>query len=381
MLTLPPLSLYIHFPWCLRKCPYCDFNSHHLRAELPEEAYINTLIADLEQQLSQVGDRQLTSIFMGGGTPSLFSSTAIGYLLTELKKRLDFAAEIEITLEANPGTVEYQRFAGYRAAGVNRLSLGIQSFQDKHLKVLGRIHNGQEASNAVQAAKAAGFDNINVDLMHGLPSQSIGEGLVDLEKAFALQVTHLSWYQLNIEPNTEFAVKPPQLPRVDKIWDLQEQAKSLFRKNAYEHYEISAYSHEGFSCLHNRNYWEFGDYLGVGAGAHSKLTDIKKQVIIRSWRHKNPKDYLAKKTDFLGGQKPILVGELAFEFMLNALRLYEPIPISRFEHRTGLLFSTLVKPLEQAIQLELLSIEPKSIRLTERGKHFYNDLVSLFLPD
>jgi putative oxygen-independent coproporphyrinogen III oxidase len=381
MLHLPPLSLYIHFPWCLRKCPYCDFNSHHLRSELPESAYIDALIVDLQQQLHYVMQRPLISIFMGGGTPSLFSPSAIAYLLAELKKCLDFTSEIEITLEANPGTVEYQRFVGYRAAGVNRLSLGIQSFQNRHLQVLGRIHNAEEASNAMHAAKMAGFKNINLDLMHGLPEQSLEEGLADLQKAFALQATHLSWYQLTIEPNTEFAIRPPQLPQEDNICELQEQAKVQFWSNAFTQYEISAYSREGFLCVHNRNYWEFGDYLGIGAGAHSKLTDAKKQTVIRSWKHKNPKDYLARKTNFIGGRKTVLAKDLAFEFMLNALRLHYPVPISLFEQRTGLLFSTLKDPFSAAEKLQLLTVEKSIIKLTDRGKRFYNDLVSLFLPD
>ena len=239
MLRLPPLSLYIHFPWCIKKCPYCDFNSHTLRADLPETAYINALLEDLDHQLPKVFFRPIISIFMGGGTPSLFSPIVIKYLLDELKKRLNFSAGIEITLEANPGTVEFQRFSAYRAAGVNRLSLGIQSFRDQQLKALGRIHDGQEAKNAVAAAKAAGFTNINLDLMHGLPKQSLQEGLDDLTTAISLEPTHISWYQLSIEPNTEFAVKPPKLPVDDVIWELQEQGKVQLLKNAYTQYEIS----------------------------------------------------------------------------------------------------------------------------------------------
>ena len=379
MLRMPPLSLYIHFPWCIRKCPYCDFNSHTLRAELPETAYIDALLEDLDQQLPKVFDRPIISIFMGGGTPSLFSPSAINTLLDELKKRLKFSADIEITLEANPGTVEYQRFAGYRAAGVNRLSIGIQSFQDHQLKALGRIHGGQEASHAVAAAQAAGFSNINLDLMHGLPGQSVEEGLEDLNRAFALAPTHISWYQLTIEPNTEFAVKPPILPVDDKIFELQEQAKAQLAKNAYTQYEISAYARDATICVHNRNYWEFGDYLGIGAGAHSKLTDEKNQTITRAWKHKNPKAYLARKDSFLGDAKPILKKELAFEFMLNALRLYWPIPTQLFEQRTGLAFSTLTEPLVAAENLHLLRVYENAIHLTDRGKRFYNDLVTLFL--
>lgn len=276
MLALPPLSLYIHFPWCIRKCPYCDFNSHTLLTELPEKNYINSLLVDLEQDLDKVQDRPIASIFMGGGTPSLFSPEALNYLLVELSKRLAFSDAIEITLEANPGTVEYQRFWGYREAGINRLSLGIQSFSTEKLKCLGRIHDGDEAIKAVHAAKKAGFTNINLDLMHGLPKQSVIEGLEDLQIAFSLEPTHISWYQLTIEPNTEFYQQPPQLPLEETMGELQERGEEIFREKAYRHYEISAFSKDGYNCLHNRNYWQFGDYIGIGAGAHSKITDSKK---------------------------------------------------------------------------------------------------------
>lgn len=380
MLREPPLSLYIHFPWCIRKCPYCDFNSHALRDELPETAYINALLEDLDQQLPKVLGRPIISIFMGGGTPSLFSPIAINYLINEIKKRLDFSSEIEITLEANPGTVEYQRFQGYRAAGINRLSIGVQSFQSHQLKALGRIHGEIEAINAVMAAKAAGFTNINIDLMHGLPGQTLQEGLEDLNKAFELTPTHISWYQLTIEPNTEFAVRPPKLPIDDKIWELQEQGKQQLLKNAYMQYEISAYSQTAYICTHNRNYWEFGDYLGIGAGAHSKLTYANEKIITRAWKLKNPKDYLEKKNNFLGGEKIILEKELAFEFMLNTLRLHYAIPVELFEQRTGLAFSTLTEPLFAAEKLELLIMQGNTIQLTDRGKRFYNDFVALFLP-
>jgi putative oxygen-independent coproporphyrinogen III oxidase len=379
MLRMPPLSLYIHFPWCIKKCPYCDFNSHTLRTDLPETAYINALLEDLNQQLPRVFGRSIISIFMGGGTPSLFSPAAIQYLLDELKKRLDFSTEIEITLEANPGTVEFQRFSAYRAAGINRLSLGIQSFRDQQLEALGRIHGSQEAKNAVMAAKAAGFTNINLDLMHGLPCQSIQEGLEDLNTAIALDPTHISWYQLSIEPNTEFAAKPPKLPVDDMIWELQEQGKMQLVQNDYKQYEISAYSRDSYNCIHNRNYWEFADYLGIGAGAHSKLSNEKNQTVVRSWKKRNPKDYLEKKDNFLGDEKIIVPKELAFEFMLNALRLYYPISTELFEWRTGLPFSSLNKPIEEAKKLDLLTVDKSSICLTERGKCFYNDLVALFL--
>ena len=281
MLTLPPLSLYIHFPWCIRKCPYCDFNSHTLGSELPEISYVNALIQDLEQGLSSVQDRPIRSIFMGGGTPSLFSPQAIQYLLVEIAKRLEFSDSIEISLEANPGAVEYPYFAAYRQAGINRLSLGIQSFETEKLQALGRIHDRDEAIKAVIAAKAAGFTNINLDLMHALPGQNLKQGLEDLNNAFLLAPTHISWYQLSIEPNTEFFIRPPSLPLEDSVFELQEQGKEQLAKNAYKQYEISAYSLDTYHCLHNCNYWQFGDYLGIGAGAHSKITDMKNQVISR----------------------------------------------------------------------------------------------------
>lgn len=381
MLRMPPLSLYIHFPWCVKKCPYCDFNSHALRTNLPEIAYIDALVEDLHQQLPKVFDRPIISIFMGGGTPSLFSPAAIEHLLNKLKQRLDFSAEIEITLEANPGTVELQRFASYREIGINRLSIGIQSFHDQQLQALGRIHDGEEAMRAVAAAQAAGFDNINLDLMHGLPHQSLEEGLKDLKKAIALNPTHISWYQLSIEPNTEFAMRPPKLPIDDMIWELQEQGKIQLMQTDYVQYEISAYSRSFYMCVHNRNCWEFADYLGIGAGAHSKLSDETNQTVMRSWKHKNPKDYLEKKNGFLGGERIVVTTELAFEFMLYALRLHYPIPIELFEWRTGLSFSSLSKPLEEAEKLELLTVCNGAISLTDRGKNFHNDLVALFLPE
>lgn len=279
MLTLPPLSLYIHFPWCMRKCPYCDFNSHTLITGLPEINYVNMLLLDLEQDLNNLYDRPITSIFMGGGTPSLFSPATLKYLLVELAHRLEFSDSIEITLEANPGTVEYQRFYGYREAGINRLSLGIQSFSTEKLKILGRIHDGNEAIKAVLAAKTAGFTNINLDLMHGLPNQTVIEGLEDLQIAFSLEPTHISWYQLTIEPNTRFYQRPPQLPLEETMGELQDRGEEIFKQKAYKHYEISAFSKERYNCLHNLNYWQFGDYIGIGAGAHSKITDNKKGLL------------------------------------------------------------------------------------------------------
>ncbi len=381
MLTLPPLSLYIHFPWCIRKCPYCDFNSHTLLSELPEKNYINALLLDLERDLEKLPARPITSIFMGGGTPSLFSPDILNYLLVELAKRLEFSDTIEITLEANPGTVEYQRFYGYREAGINRLSIGIQSFSTEKLKILGRIHDGDEAIKAVLAAKTAGFTNINLDLMHGLPQQSIIEGLQDLQIAFSLQPTHISWYQLTIEPNTEFYKRPPQLPLEETMGELQERGEEIFRQKAYKHYEISAFSKEGYECKHNRNYWQFGDYIGIGAGAHSKLTDNQKKTIRRAWKQKNPKTYLAPQNHFLVEEKFILAEELTFEFMLNALRLHQKIPAELFQQRTGLSFSSIQPILHKAQQQGLLTYDEFAMETTEFGKRFYNNLLAMFMND
>ena len=381
MLTLPPLSLYIHFPWCIRKCPYCDFNSHTLGSELPEISYVNALIQDLEQGLSSVQDRPIRSIFMGGGTPSLFSPQAIQYLLVEIAKRLEFSDSIEISLEANPGAVEYPYFAAYRQAGINRLSLGIQSFETEKLQALGRIHDRDEAIKAVIAAKAAGFTNINLDLMHALPGQNLKQGLEDLNNAFLLAPTHISWYQLSIEPNTEFFIRPPSLPLEDSVFELQEQGKEQLAKNAYKQYEISAYSLDTYHCLHNCNYWQFGDYLGIGAGAHSKITDMKNQVISRFWKKKNPKAYLAANNNFLAEEAVILAKDLPFEFMLNALRLEQTISAELFQQRTGLAFSSIENILQKAQQQNLLIYDTTCMETTELGKRFYNNLLTLFMHD
>lgn len=381
MLTLPPLSLYIHFPWCIRKCPYCDFNSHPLRSELSEKEYINALLRDLEDKLPQVHDRPLHSIFMGGGTPSLFLAESIAYLLAELKKRLFFNEDIEITLEANPGTTEYLRFQGYRDAGVNRLSIGVQSFEEEQLKRLGRIHDRDQAYQAIEQAQTAGFSLINIDLMYGLPNQSVEAALADLRQALQFSLAHLSWYQLTLEPNTEFARQPPPLPADDQIAVLHEQGIKWLNAAGYKHYEISAYSRPHAACRHNRNYWEFGDYIGIGAGAHSKLSDQTTQRIVRSWNWKQPRQYLMKETCFIAEEKIIPTAELAFEFMLNALRLFQPIPLALFEARTGLARQVIAKPLEEGKRLGLFQTEnTQFIELTVHGRNFCNEAILLFLP-
>lgn len=379
MLSLPPLSLYIHFPWCLRKCPYCDFNSHATQAALPEAAYLQALLADLAHELPRIGERPLISIYCGGGTPSLFSPHTIQQLLDAIRARCCLAPDIEITLEANPGAADVARFAGYRAAGVNRLSIGVQSFQDRALQRLGRIHHGEAARQAVEAAIAAGFQNFNIDLMHGLPQQKLIEGLEDLSIAMQLAPPHLSWYQLTLEPNTHFASQPPILPEDEQIWDLQDQGMAQLAQAGWIQYEISAFSQLGFTCRHNLNYWTFGDYVGIGAGAHGKLTNIQTQCITRYWKHKHPKVWVTDQTYFLAGCEVLTSKQLPFEFMLNALRAYQTIDRSLFEQRTGLSFETLVLPLEQAINRGLLTCTAQSIQQTALGRRFYNDLLALFL--
>lgn len=311
-----PLSLYIHLPWCIRKCPYCDFNSHGVKDEIPEQQYINTLIQDLDEDLVEIEDRSLISIFFGGGTPSLFSGHAITTLLQEIQKRIPFQKDIEITLEANPGTVEQQYIRAYHEAGVNRLSIGVQSFQDDKLKALGRIHGSQEAQQAIETAKQAGFNNFNIDIMHGLPNQSVEDACYDIQTAIELKPTHLSWYQLTIEPNTVFYSKPPTLPDEDTLWEIEEQGKALLAKAGYEQYEVSAYAKQGRQCQHNINYWEFGDYLGIGAGAHSKITDPKSKKIERKWKVKHPKDYLNPNKPFVANKN--LISQKKPSFRIHA---------------------------------------------------------------
>ncbi len=378
MLLPPPLALYVHLPWCLKKCPYCDFNSHALKEPLPERAYIDAVLADLNSTLLLMSDRPLISVFIGGGTPSLFSAHALERLLNSLFTYCSHS--IEITLEANPGTVNSETLTAYRRVGINRISLGIQSFQDDKLKALGRIHDGQTARRAIRLAKEAGFININLDLMHGLPGQTITEGLYDLVTACDFEPTHISWYQLSLEPNTWFAHHPPKLPPADQIWDLQDQGASYLAKQGYQHYEISAYAQAGYQCQHNINYWQFGDYLGIGAGAHSKLTDCTAQIITRISKIKHPKDYLTNKYSFIAHAMTITSHELPFEFMLNHLRLYQNISKITFEERTGLSYQVLHTPLTEAQEKGLLAWDHDKIELTDLGRRFYNDLLLLFMP-
>jgi putative oxygen-independent coproporphyrinogen III oxidase len=376
----PPLSLYVHFPWCVRKCPYCDFNSHEFGRDLPEEAYVSALIRDLDYMRPAAGRREIGSIFMGGGTPSLFSAAAMGRLLAAVHERLNLANDIEITLEANPGTLEAGRFAGYRAVGVNRLSIGVQSFDNERLAGLGRIHNADEARAAVRAAAAAGFDNINIDLMYGLPGQEPSGVLRDIEEALSLAPSHLSWYQLTIEPNTVFYSRMPSLPEEDAVLAMQEQGQQLLWQGGFQRYEVSAWSLPGREAGHNTNYWEFGDYLGLGAGAHSKLTDTDVFRVERSARHKIPSRYLetAGSTEAVTGRRVLCEGDLILEFMMNALRLQRGFHARLFEARTGLTLDRVRDKLGRAVQLGLLSMEGEVIRPTVRGTQFLNNLLQLF---
>ena len=376
--TPPPLALYVHIPWCVRKCPYCDFNSHPLHADLPEEAYLQALERDLTAALPLVWGREITSVFIGGGTPSLFTPEAIDRLLTLARTLLPVRPWAEITLEANPGTFEVERFQGYRAAGVNRLSLGIQSFNRRHLEALGRIHDERQAHAAVETASKL-FERVNLDLMYALPDQSLAETEADVQAALGYRPAHLSAYHLTLEPNTAFAAHPPPLPDADLAADMQEAVEATLTGAGYEHYETSAYAQPGRRCRHNLNYWEFGDYLGIGAGAHSKLSFHDR--IVRQARVRHPRAYL----DLAGTPQAIAetrqVGrqDLPFEFMMNALRLTQGVPKALFTSRTGLPLSAAAGAMAEAEKRGLLTQDVTHIRPTERGRRYLNDLLQLFL--
>ncbi|MGK0443671.1 MAG: oxygen-independent coproporphyrinogen-3 oxidase [Bermanella sp.] len=386
-MVLPPLSLYIHVPWCVRKCPYCDFNSHKADSSLPEREYITALLDDLDVDLAWLNEqgvaaRPIHSIFIGGGTPSLLSVDAYQDLFSGLKKRLRFSDDIEITMEANPGTFEAEKFKGYRALGINRLSIGIQSFQDHQLKHLGRIHSGQEAINAVNMAKTAGFDNFNLDFMHGLPDQTLEDALADLQQGIDLNPTHLSWYQLTIEPNTEFFKRPPVLPQDETLWAIQEAGQQLLADNGYDQYEISAYAKQGKQAKHNLNYWQFGDYLGIGAGAHGKLTiphdDITQSKIYRTAKTRLPKDYLNLAKRFLVVQDNIEIEDRDLEFLMNGLRLFHGVDKTLFSERTGLVYSDIEDKVDALIKQGLLESGDK-LKTTTQGQLFLNALLEKFL--
>jgi oxygen-independent coproporphyrinogen-3 oxidase len=375
-----PLSLYIHIPWCVRKCPYCDFNSHEAKSSLPEDLYTAALLQELDQHLPLIQDRAIVSIFFGGGTPSLFSARAIEQILNGVAKRLSLQPALEITLEANPGTIDYQRFQGFREAGINRLSLGIQSLQDTKLKTLGRIHDHADAVRAISIAREAGFMNLNLDMMYGLPSQTIDDALHDIETALRYEPSHFSWYQLTIEPNTFFYHQTPVLPADETIWEMQMAGQQLLKESGFIQYEISAYSRPDHECLHNRNYWEFGDYLGIGAGAHSKISDFNDGRIVRFSQVRHPRDYLdasKRQTQIL---KPVAGNDLIFEFMLNALRLIKGVPAALFTERTGIPLQQIEPLLAAARQKGLMTNESTQLAASELGIKFLNDLQGIFLP-
>lgn len=374
LLKLPPLSLYIHYPWCVKKCPYCDFNSHDSEIQ---DGYISALLKDLDGDLKYVQQRTINSIFIGGGTPSLMSIKDITHLFAGLKDRLEFSPNIEITLEANPGTFEVDKFSEYRNVGINRLSIGVQSFNDEKLKFLGRIHSSKEAQEAILKAQDVGYDNLNIDLMYGLKDQSIDECMNDVMTAISLNPSHISFYQLTLEPNTLFSKFPPILPSDEDIWRIGERGADLLNQKGFHQYEISAYS--ALPSKHNMNYWEFGDYIGIGAGAHGKITNMTSSEIVRTLKMKSPKDYLmsVNKNNQALSIKP--VENLSFEFMLNSLRLIGGFNPELYESRTGQSVKLLSEQMREAVSLGLLDVQDNKIKPTRKGLSFLNDLQAIFL--
>jgi len=386
-LLAPPLSLYVHIPWCVKKCPYCDFNSHARDGALPVDAYIDALAADLDRDLERFGDaiagREIVSVFFGGGTPSLFAPDAIARILDAAMSRLRFRDRIEITMETNPGTVEHGRFDQYLRAGVTRISFGVQSFDDDKLRRLGRIHSAAEADRAIKTAQDAGYDNINLDLMYALPEQTLDGALDDIERAIALAPAHVSHYQLTLEPNTLFAAKPPPLPDIDAAWDMQEACQQRLAAAGHAQYEVSAYAKDGRRCAHNLNYWSFGDYLGIGAGAHGKISHAADNSVTRTAKVKLPRSYLdrAARREAFGSVDAVATAQLPFEFMLNALRLNDGVSTIEFEQRTGVPLDALTTELAEAREHGWLEADSAQLRPTESGRRFLNDLVELFLPE
>ncbi|MFT5084905.1 MAG: putative oxygen-independent coproporphyrinogen III oxidase [Lentisphaeria bacterium] len=390
-LTLPPLSIYVHIPWCVRKCPYCDFNSHQQNGNLPVTAYCKALFEDLHEQVRFVQGRKVESIFIGGGTPSLFPTKAIAAILDRIDSEIGLSAEVEITMEANPGTAEYQNFSELSRAGINRLSLGVQSFNDDHLQSLGRIHNGNEAKQAFDLAHSGGIENINIDLMHGLPKQSAEQALADLDCAMALGASHLSWYQLTIEKNTEFYSNPPQLPNEDTLADIQDAGSQLLSQTGFQQYEISAYSREGKQSKHNLNYWQFGDYLAIGAGAHGKITqidnsDAKLQQsqqaalnIVRYNKTRAPSDYMNLAKPYTTASSSIAKEKLPLEFMMNAMRLNAGVAESLFSARTGLALESIAAKITYLQGKGLMDNAPGQIRPSAQGQRFLNNLLEHFM--
>ena len=372
----PPLSLYIHVPWCVRKCPYCDFNSHAIKGEIPEHAYLNALLEDLDQDLSLVRERPIETVFIGGGTPSLMSGAFYHRLFERLRERLTFSPEAEITLEANPGTLETGRFESFREAGINRLSIGVQSFDPNQLKTLGRIHDSAAAHSAIDAARKAGFDNFNVDLMHGLPGQTPSQALDDLQAALSYQPRHLSWYQLTIEPNTEFFSRPPALPDDDRLWEIYQRGGDLLRRAGLDDYEVSAWSLPGAQSRHNLNYWTFGDYLALGAGGHGKVS-LADGRILRYWKTRQPDAYLNRIGSRTAGSEAIEPEDRPLEFMMNVLRLKSGTEEQLYSERTGLPLSSIAVKLEQLRNENL--IVPDRLQATAKGQRYLNSLLEHFL--
>ncbi len=392
-MTLPPLSLYVHLPWCERKCPYCDFNSHET-AVIPETAYVDALLADLALDTAAIGAREVHSVFIGGGTPSLFSAAAIHTLLTGIGERVALASDVEITLEANPGSAEAEKFTAFKQAGVNRLSLGIQSFDDDCLARLGRVHDARQAEAATSHARAAGFDSFNLDLMHGLPGQTVDAALRDLATAIGHQASHVSWYQLTIEPNTAFYKRPPSLPTEDSLGQIQEQGEALLRNAGYAQYEVSAWSRPGTQCRHNLNYWTFGDYLGIGAGAHAKLSKLD-GTVTRFAKRRQPSDYLTSiaNGNCIASQHTLSPEDLIGEFAMNALRLNAGFPLTLFAQRTGLPAARLRDILDSLAARGLVEVAPghvatasatestTTVSTTALGRRFLDGVVAEFFPD
>ncbi|WP_108126134.1 radical SAM family heme chaperone HemW [Saccharospirillum mangrovi] len=379
-MTLPDLSVYVHVPWCVRKCPYCDFNSHAADPNaIPEAEYLTRLLEDLEQDAPLAQGRRIRSVFFGGGTPSLLSANTVGAILNSLDQRLGFDRDCEITLEANPGTVDESRFADLRAAGVNRLSIGVQSFQASQLQKLGRIHDPGQAVRAVERARLAGFDNFNIDLMHGLPEQSEADALADLDRAIALAPTHLSWYQLTIEPNTEFYRRPPELPVDETLWAIQEAGQARLAEAGFAQYEVSAYARDGQRCQHNLNYWGYGDYLGLGPGAHGKITQAEPFSIRRTRKTRLPKDYLDRSRLLVRQEEAVEPEDRPFDYFINTLRLVEGMPLAHFEVATGLDSATLEPRLSRLQQQNLLTIEAGRLRTTPQGFLYLNDILAEWL--
>lgn len=379
MLAIPPLSLYLHIPWCVRKCPYCDFNSHESPTVIPEDGYIDVLLDDFDRDYSDCSNREIVSIFIGGGTPSLFSAAGFDRILSHLRQHANLAKDIEITMEANPGTAEAQKFSDFRSVGINRLSLGIQSFDDDSLSALGRIHDGKQSRLAIETTLQAGFENFNLDLMHGLPNQTQANALNDLTAAISYKPTHLSWYQLTIEPNTAFYRRPPTLPLEDILRGIQLSGEAMLTEQGFNQYEISAFATQNNHSKHNLNYWKFGDYIGIGAGAHGKISFAANNEIVRTRKHRQPNHYVKNTVDHTAERLVVGAEDRVLEFMMNALRLKEGFSISEFENHSGEAFSTIAKQVDSLILAGLLLQRSGQIKATEKGYHFLNNVLEEFL--